>query len=99
VQLTREIGEFDTLLAIDRAKQIIGYIPAHSWRDHIQNPLSRTVPADSPTSSTGPRPRGRRLRPRATAYARNRHPYRKYHLKAGRGCRDYVWKVKTFFIG
>ena len=54
VQLTRQIGEFDTLLAIDRAKQIIGYVPAHSWRDHIQYPLSRTVPADSPTSSTGP---------------------------------------------
>jgi nucleoside-diphosphate-sugar epimerase len=78
VQLTREIGEFDTLLAIDRAKQVIGYAPAHSWRDHIQNPLSRTVPADSPTSSTGPRPPGRRPRPRArpaAAHTRRRpHP-------------------------
>ncbi len=31
--LTREIGEFDTLLAIDRAKQVIGYEPRYSWRD------------------------------------------------------------------
>jgi nucleoside-diphosphate-sugar epimerase len=35
VPLTRETGEFGTLLAVDRAKQVIGYEPAHSWRDHI----------------------------------------------------------------
>lgn len=35
VPLTREIGEFDTLLAIDRARQAIGYEPRHSWRDHV----------------------------------------------------------------
>jgi nucleoside-diphosphate-sugar epimerase len=35
VPLTREIGEFGTLLAIDRAKQVLGYDPAHSWRDHV----------------------------------------------------------------
>jgi nucleoside-diphosphate-sugar epimerase len=33
--LTREIGEFATLLAIDRAKQLLGYEPRHSWRDQI----------------------------------------------------------------
>jgi nucleoside-diphosphate-sugar epimerase len=33
--LTREIGEFGTLLAIDRAKQLLGYEPSHSWRDQI----------------------------------------------------------------
>ena len=33
VPLTREIGEFGTLLAIDRAKQVLGYEPRHSWRD------------------------------------------------------------------
>jgi nucleoside-diphosphate-sugar epimerase len=35
VPLTREIGEYETLLAIDRARQVIGYEPRHSWRDHI----------------------------------------------------------------
>jgi nucleoside-diphosphate-sugar epimerase len=33
--LTREIGEFDTLLAIDRAKRLLGYEPRHSWRDEL----------------------------------------------------------------
>jgi nucleoside-diphosphate-sugar epimerase len=35
VPLTREVGEFGTLLAIDRARQVIGYEPHHSWRDHL----------------------------------------------------------------
>jgi nucleoside-diphosphate-sugar epimerase len=35
VPLTREIPEFGTLLSVDRAKQVIGYEPAHSWRDEI----------------------------------------------------------------
>jgi nucleoside-diphosphate-sugar epimerase len=35
VPLTREIAEFGSLLATDRAKQVIGYEPAHSWRDEI----------------------------------------------------------------
>jgi nucleoside-diphosphate-sugar epimerase len=30
-----EIGEFDTLLAIDRAREVLGYEPRHSWRDHV----------------------------------------------------------------
>lgn len=36
VPLNREIAEFGSLLAIDRAKQVIGYDPGHSWRDEIQ---------------------------------------------------------------
>jgi nucleoside-diphosphate-sugar epimerase len=36
VPLNREIAEFSTLLAVDRAKQVIGYEPGHSWRDEIQ---------------------------------------------------------------
>jgi nucleoside-diphosphate-sugar epimerase len=36
VPLNREIAEFGSLLAIDRAKQVIGYEPGHSWRDEIQ---------------------------------------------------------------
>jgi nucleoside-diphosphate-sugar epimerase len=35
VPYTREIGEFETLLAIDGAKQLLGYLPRHSWRDQI----------------------------------------------------------------
>ena len=37
VPLTREIAEFATLLSVDRAKQVIGYEPRHSWRDEIQD--------------------------------------------------------------
>jgi hypothetical protein len=35
VPLTRDIGEYETLLAINRARETIGYEPHHSWRDHI----------------------------------------------------------------
>jgi nucleoside-diphosphate-sugar epimerase len=36
-RLSREIGEFETLLAIDRAKQVLGYQPRYSWRDQISH--------------------------------------------------------------
>jgi nucleoside-diphosphate-sugar epimerase len=35
VPLIREVGEFDSLLASDRARDAIGYEPQHSWRDHL----------------------------------------------------------------
>jgi nucleoside-diphosphate-sugar epimerase len=35
VKLTRDVGEFGTLLAIDRAREVLGFEPAHSWRDHV----------------------------------------------------------------
>jgi hypothetical protein len=35
VTLTRDVGEFGTLLAIDRAREVLGFEPQHSWRDHI----------------------------------------------------------------
>jgi nucleoside-diphosphate-sugar epimerase len=35
VKLTHDVGEFDTLLAIDRARQVLGFEPRHSWRDHV----------------------------------------------------------------
>jgi len=35
VPVTRELGEFGTLLAIDRARQVLGFEPQHSWRDHV----------------------------------------------------------------
>jgi nucleoside-diphosphate-sugar epimerase len=35
VSLTRDVGEFGTLLAIDRARQALGFEPSHSWRDQM----------------------------------------------------------------
>ena len=35
VPVTGNFGEFGTLLAIDRARELIGYQPRHSWRDHL----------------------------------------------------------------
>jgi nucleoside-diphosphate-sugar epimerase len=35
VRLTRDVGEFGTLLAIDRARKVLGFEPGHSWRDHV----------------------------------------------------------------
>ena len=32
---TREFGEHDTLLSIDRARRVLGFDPQHSWRDHV----------------------------------------------------------------
>jgi nucleoside-diphosphate-sugar epimerase len=36
VTLTREVGDFGTLLSIDRARELLGYEPQHSWRDHVK---------------------------------------------------------------
>jgi len=35
VPLTREVGEHETLLSIDHAREVLGYQPQHSWRDHV----------------------------------------------------------------
>ena len=35
VKLTRDVGEFGTLLAIDRAREVLGFTPAHSWRNRV----------------------------------------------------------------
>jgi nucleoside-diphosphate-sugar epimerase len=35
LQRRRDLGEFESLLATDRAREAIGYEPQHSWRDHI----------------------------------------------------------------
>jgi nucleoside-diphosphate-sugar epimerase len=36
VPLRTEVPGTTTLLAIDRAKQALGFVPQHSWRDHVQ---------------------------------------------------------------
>jgi UDP-glucose 4-epimerase len=33
VPVTRELGEHETLLSIDKARRLLGYEPQHSWRD------------------------------------------------------------------
>ena len=33
LELTRPVGDHETLLAIDKARAVLGYVPQHSWRD------------------------------------------------------------------
>ena len=33
VEITKELGEHETLLSIDKARALLGYDPQHSWRD------------------------------------------------------------------
>ncbi len=35
VEIRRDLGEFETLLSIDKAREILGYEPDYSWRDHL----------------------------------------------------------------
>jgi len=35
VAVVKDIGAFETLLSIDRARAVLGYAPEHSWRDHL----------------------------------------------------------------
>jgi hypothetical protein len=35
VPRTRDVGEFGSLLATDRASRAFGFVPQHSWRDHL----------------------------------------------------------------
>ncbi len=35
VPLIGKVSEFGTLLSIDRARQVLGYEPRHTWRDHL----------------------------------------------------------------
>ena len=36
VALTRSVSENETLLSIDKAREVLGYAPQHSWRDHVE---------------------------------------------------------------
>jgi len=35
VPVTRELGEHETMLGIDKARRVLGYEPRHSWRDEV----------------------------------------------------------------
>jgi len=37
VPVAGAVGEFGTLLSIDRARKELGYEPRHSWRDHVSS--------------------------------------------------------------
>jgi nucleoside-diphosphate-sugar epimerase len=40
VELTREIDTYQSLFANDRAKELFGWRPSHSWRDELGQPAS-----------------------------------------------------------
>ena len=35
VRVTKQLGEHETLLSIDKARRVLGYDPQHSWRNHV----------------------------------------------------------------
>lgn len=35
VEIRRDLAEFETLLSIDKARELLGYEPDHTWRDHL----------------------------------------------------------------
>ncbi|MDQ4046324.1 MAG: NAD(P)-dependent oxidoreductase [Actinomycetota bacterium] len=43
VTVTRELGEHETMLSIDKAKRLLGFAPEHSWRTYHSN---RTTPTE-----------------------------------------------------
>lgn len=38
VPITRTLGTFESLQSTERARRDLGYVPAHSWRDHVEEP-------------------------------------------------------------
>jgi nucleoside-diphosphate-sugar epimerase len=43
VKVVKDLGEHETLLSIDKAKRLLGYVPEHSWRNYHPN---RTTPTE-----------------------------------------------------
>jgi hypothetical protein len=35
VPVTRDLGEHETMLSIDKARRMLGYAPEHSWRTQV----------------------------------------------------------------
>ena len=35
VPVRRTVSGHETLLSIDKARSMLGYAPAHTWRDHV----------------------------------------------------------------
>ncbi|TLM71325.1 NAD(P)-dependent oxidoreductase [Pseudarthrobacter sp. NamB4] len=40
VKVTRELGEHETMLSIDKARRLLGFEPEHTWRNHWQDPAA-----------------------------------------------------------
>ena len=38
VQVRRQMGRDETFYAIDKARDLLGYVPSHSWRDVLPDP-------------------------------------------------------------
>jgi UDP-glucose 4-epimerase len=51
VQLRPGTGDFDTLLSIDKARRVLGYDPAHSWRDTVDERIGAGAGAGTPNRS------------------------------------------------
>ncbi|CAH0297939.1 UDP-glucose 4-epimerase [Arthrobacter sp. Bi83] len=43
VKVTRELGEHETMLSIDKARRLLGFAPEHTWRTYHSN---RTTPTE-----------------------------------------------------
>jgi nucleoside-diphosphate-sugar epimerase len=43
VSVTKDLGEHETMLSIDKARRLLGFSPEHSWRDYHSN---RTTPTE-----------------------------------------------------
>ncbi len=54
VRMRSEVSEFGTLLAIDRARQALGYEPRHTWRNHLTASQPGPVSEVSQTSESAP---------------------------------------------
>jgi nucleoside-diphosphate-sugar epimerase len=55
VPVTGDLPEFGTLLSIARARNVLGFEPSHSWRDHV---ASGQKPAGVKKSPNGKKPAG-----------------------------------------
>ena len=42
VEVTREMGRDETFYSIDKARELLGYAPQHSWRDVLLDPRADT---------------------------------------------------------
>jgi nucleoside-diphosphate-sugar epimerase len=43
VKVTKELGEHETMLSIDKARRLLGFEPEHTWRSYHSN---RTTPTE-----------------------------------------------------
>ncbi len=43
VEVRREMGRDETFYSIDKARELLGYSPEHSWRDVLADPAAQTA--------------------------------------------------------